>query len=368
MLQIIHADWVGADEHSNRNSLEISDGKFVILHSPAQVETIDFAGDVCCPAFIDLQVYGGGGILFSDAPGASVLEHMYQNFAHAGCTCFLPTIATNSPEIIFKSIDAVREYQNQGKPGVPGLHLEGPFINHEKRGAHIPGFISPASQDFIKKITEYGQGVIKMMTIAPELVDEKTIDFLHSHHIKLSAGHTAATFQQANEAFANGLSIVTHLYNAMEPMHHRLPGLLAATMLHENVMASIVADGFHVDFNMVRLAKKMMAERLFLITDAVAPSTGVYPHQLSGNRYILPDGTLSGSALSMHKAVMNLVDECGIELKEALRMATYYPAKAAGISEYGNFANGSYADFLRLGQDGTLKEVYVKGKVLKPSL
>jgi N-acetylglucosamine-6-phosphate deacetylase len=169
-----------------------------------------------------------------------------------------------------------------------------------------------------------------MITLAPEVCSEEVIDFILSRGIIISADHSNATYAEGKAGFARGIQLATHLFNAMSSLKHREPGLPAAIMDDEKVMASIIPDGHHVDYAMIRIAKKIMKERLFVITDAVTETgSGAYPHQLAGDKYEA-SGILSGSALTMIKALKNLVDHAGIELGEAIRMCSLYPARAIG--------------------------------------
>ncbi|MEP6674555.1 MAG: N-acetylglucosamine-6-phosphate deacetylase [Ferruginibacter sp.] len=361
-IKIINATLFTGDSILESGTIGIKDGKFCDAGSSLPDEIIDLENDWLVPGFIDLQLYGGNGELFSDKLSVESLRATYDYSIAGGATSILPTIATNSEAIIFKAIDVIKAYQQQKRPGILGLHLEGPFINPLKRGAHLEKYIQQPTLDLAKKIIDKAEGVIKIITLAPECCDEKIISYFIDNGIILSAGHSNATIQEANNGFERGIQLVTHLFNAMSPLNHREPGLPAAAMLNENVSASIVADGYHVNFEMIRLAKKIMSERLFLITDAVTGSGGVYPHQLSGDRYILPDGTLSGSALTMMKAVQNCIEKVGISKVEAFRMASLYPAKALHIDDqYGKIENGYVADFLRVDDHLQIKEVFKNG-------
>ncbi|MGH2646387.1 MAG: N-acetylglucosamine-6-phosphate deacetylase, partial [Ginsengibacter sp.] len=263
-----------------------------------------------------------------------------------GTKYFLPTIATNANEIIRKGIDAMREYWNSDGEGIPGLHIEGPWIHKIKRGAHIESYIHVPEIEEVKDLLDYGKGAIKMITLAPEVCSKEIIDLIKSYGIIISAGHSNASYNEATGFFTN-IHLATHLFNAMSPLHHREPGLPTAVMLHPQIMASVVADGYHVDFAMIRLAKKLMGERLFLITDAVTETKeGPYPHELSGDKYE-SNGILSGSALTMMKAVKNCVQKCDIPLGEALRMASLYPAKVLGIdNKTGKIEKGYKVDLV----------------------
>jgi len=238
------------------------------------------------PAFIDVQVYGAAKKLLAVYPDQSTLQLMYEDFIKHGTVLFIPTLATNTIEVFKKSIDAVRNYWNAGGKGVYGLHLEGPWLNEIKRGAHVREWIHSPTISEVKDLLTYGKGVIKIITIAPEACSDEVVDLVLSQDIILSAGHSNATYQQSIKGFEKGISTVTHLYNAMSPLHHREPGLTGATLHHSKVMASIIPDGHHVDYAAVSIAKKIMGKRLFAITDAVTETNvGPYQHQLAGDKY-----------------------------------------------------------------------------------
>ncbi len=309
----------------------------------------NFEDAMIVPAFIDVQVYGAAQKLFSVFPSAETLSLMYQCFSATGTVLFLPTIATNTREVVSKGIAAVKDYWASGGKGVPGLHLEGPWLNRKRRGAHIEEWIHPPTIEEVADLLKEAGDTIKIITIAPEACSDEVIDLLRSHNIILSAGHSDASYEQAAGSFRKGISTVTHLYNAMSPLHHRAPGLVGAALNDETVRASIIPDGHHVDFAAIAIAKKIMGERLFAITDAVTETdSGPYQHYRAGDKYESA-GILSGSALSMHQAFVNLVNKVGIDKDEALRMCSLYPAQVLGYSEsYGKIAPGYVGQFLVL--------------------
>lgn len=300
------------------------------------------------PSFIDIQIYGAHGKLLAVQPNADALFSLYDYCSSGGALHFMPTVATNSYDVFYKCIDAVKDYWQQGGKGCLGLHIEGPWINKIKRGAHIESFIHSPNIDEVKKLLDYGKGVIKIITLAPEVCSEEVIEFIQSNNIIISAGHSNATYQQATNAFDNGIKTATHLFNAMSPFQHREPGMVGAIFNHPTVMSSIVPDGYHVDFAAIRIAKKIMKERLFVITDAVTEtSEGFYPHHLAGDKYE-SNNILSGSALTMMKAFKNLVVHCDIEPDEALRMCSLYPAQVLGLNDLGKIEKGYKASFVEL--------------------
>lgn len=302
--------------------------------------TEQFDNCFVAPAFIDLQIYGAYGKLLSVYPEADTLQKLKEYCEKGGAAFCLPTVATNTKEVFYKCIDAVKDYWSKGGEGILGIHLEGPWINPTKRGAHIESLIHPPAITEAEELLNYGKGVIRMITLAPEVCSNEVIDLILSHNIVISAGHSNATYEEAKRSFANGINAVTHLYNAMSPLQHREPGLVGAAMDADRVMASIIPDGCHVDYAAIRIAKQVMKERLFVITDAVTNTAeGEYQHQLAGDRYEA-NHILSGSALTMAKAIQNLVNFTGIDLGEALRMCSLYPAKLFGLSEYGRIEKG----------------------------
>jgi N-acetylglucosamine-6-phosphate deacetylase len=275
-----------------------------------------------------------------------------------GAVLCLPTVATNTKEVFCHCIDAVRAYWKAGGKGVWGLHLEGPWINPVKRGAHIEALIHSPSLEEVKEVLEYGKDVVKMITLAPEVCSQEVIALIQSYGITISAGHSNATYAEATAAFDKGIGAVTHLYNAMSALQHREPGLVGATLLHSSVKASIIADGHHVSFEAIKIAKQVMGERLFVITDAVtATQEGYYQHVLTGDKYE-SGGILSGSNLTQHQSLQNLVNKVGIPLAEALRMCSLYPAQAIGADHlYGRIAPGYAAQFVVFNQALELVDV-----------
>ena len=303
-----------------------------------------FANAFIAPAFIDLQIYGAGEKLFAVYPEKDALEKLAAYCRSGGAAYCMPTVATHPYETFYKCIDAIRDYWKDGGTGMLGLHIEGPWISAAKRGAHVEACIHAPTIKQVKDLLEYGKGIIKIITLAPEVCSQEIIDTILSYGVIISAGHSNASYEQATHAFDNGITTATHLYNAMSPLQHRSPGVVGAILDHPYVMSSIIPDGHHVDYAALRIAKQVMKERLFVITDAVTTTTaGHYPHQPAGDKYE-SSNILSGSALTMAKAVKNLVQHCGIELGEALRMCSLYPARAMNIqNEYGMIQPGAVA-------------------------
>ena len=331
---------------------------------PAGYRLRDTSAYMLAPSFIDLQLYGGNGKLFSAELSVESLEATHEYCMHGGCSHFMITMATNSMEKMLSGIETVRQYWATGGSGLLGLHLEGPYINPEKKGAHIEKYIKKPEVAEVKSLLQKGKGVIKMITVAPERCDKEIIDLLLRSGILVSAGHSNATYEEAINAFYAGIPAATHLFNAMSPLQGRGSGMVGAIYDHNEVMSSIVCDGIHVDFSSVRISKKLMQERLFFITDAVVEiQHGEYMHLWKGDRYTLPNGTLSGSALTMLQAVKNGVEKVGILLPEALRMASLYPAKLLGIdAKQGSLKPGANADFVALDEQLNLQQLILAGE------
>jgi N-acetylglucosamine-6-phosphate deacetylase len=326
---------------------------------PSQYIQEDLQGNTLAPAFIDLQIYGGNGKLFSQDLSVASLQATYEYCLLGGCSHFMITMATNTIEKFLQGFEVVRAYWAQGGKGLLGLHLEGPYLNPLKRGAHLEQCIKTPAIEEVTMLLQKGAGVFKMMTIAPEQCDDAIIQLLQQHNIMLSAGHSNATYEQGLQAFDKGIPAATHFFNAMSVLQHRAPGLPGAIMNHASVMSSIVCDGIHVDYAMVQIAKKVLQHRLFFITDAVAATaTGEYQHVFQNDRYCLPDGTLSGSALTMLQCVKNAVNHVGIPLEEALRMATVYPAQLLKDQQLGKMEKGYPASFVLFNNALELQRMY----------
>ena len=340
-----------------KGTLTIANQKFEKIDSSTPFAAHE---ELIVPGFIDLQIYGSGEKLFSAAPSLETIADIEQDLLKKGTTGFLICLATNTPAVFNKCIEVIKQHKAKN---CLGLHLEGPFINPKKRGAHVLEYIRKATLDEIKALLDFGDGTIKMMTLAPETQDDATIQYLLDNGVIVSLGHSDATFEQATKAYNQGVQTTTHLFNAMSPLHHRNPGIPTAVFNHPKAMASIIADGYHVDFEVVKAAKKIMGERLYFITDAVTDcNIGPYQHKAVDGKFILPDGTLSGSAITMLDAIKNGINYCGITLEEALKMATLYPAKLINQADnIGVIKVNADANFVVLDKDLNLKQVFYKG-------
>jgi len=364
MLAITNCSYFQSGVIRENQTILIKDGLIESIDGQgltSAYEVIDAAGGLVSPGFIDLQIYGSGGNLFSAYPTVETLRQMDLDLIQKGTTAFLACLATNSIDIFYQAIGAAKAYRKEAK-GFMGLHLEGPYLNPKRLGAHPAAFIKKATLEEVKALMEAADGTVKMMTLAAELQDKEVIDYLLEQGVVLSLGHSDANFEQATHAYNNGFSTTTHLFNAMPSIHHRAPNLPVALFSHPGAMASIIADGQHVNFEVLKMSSKLLQERLFLITDAVtACNIGPYKHRLEGDKFVTEDGTLSGSNITLLQAVQNCVNHCNIDVKLALNMATAHPAKALKRHDIGELAVGKKANLLILTPDLTLKRVFVGG-------
>ena len=333
---------------------------------------IDLKEKILSPGFLDLQLNGCGGVLFNDDISRKTLEIMNETNKKFGCTSFLPTLITSPDEKIRKSLNLIKSIDDREDIGVLGLHIEGPYINIEKKGIHIPEYIRILSDEIIEEIVEAGKDITKIITIAPEKAQIKHLKTLKSAGIKINMGHTNATYEECEEKeeYYNG---ATHLYNAMSQLGSRNPGVIGYLFNSGKLNCGIIVDGFHVDYASVVIAKKILKEKLYLVTDAVSPAgtTNMTEFTFEGNvvyykdgKCISPMGTLGGAALVMIDGVRNLVEYVNIDLEEALRMATSYPAKVIEVDDrYGYIKEGYIADLTYFDNEYKVKGTISKGKL-----
>jgi N-acetylglucosamine-6-phosphate deacetylase len=357
-----------------RAAVVVRDGKIVdLVRGPRSgdlpEEHREFAG-LLCPGFIDLQINGAFGADIGPDPDA--IRTLVAKLPTTGVTSFLPTLISSPPESYGEFLAALEEGVVEDGARVLGAHLEGPFLAPQRKGAHDPTNLRPVDLDFLKRLL--GLGAVRIMTLAPELPDSsKAIELLVEEGAVASAGHTEATYEEITRAAEVGLSLGTHLYNAMRPLAHREPGAVGALLTDDRLRVGIIADGVHVHEAALRLAYRAKgSEGLVLVTDAMA-AAGMTPgdYELGGRRVHLedgavrlPDGTLAGSALTMDEAVRNAAEFLGISLTEAVRMASEVPASALNLEGKGRIAAGCDADFVLLDARGTVLETIVAGETV----
>ena len=356
-----------------KNKAIIIDGNRVealVDEIPKDIKVIDLQGKIVAPAFIDLQLNGCGGVLFNDEISLDTLRVMNETNIKTGTTSYLPTLITTTDENIEKALKLVEENENLEEIGVLGLHIEGPYISIPKKGIHNPDYIRVMSDEIIHKIAKFGSKVTKIMTIAPENAKVEHLKELKDSGINLSIGHTNATYEEALEK-VEYFKMATHLFNAMSSFTSREPGVIGAIFENKSLYTGIIVDGVHSHYGSVKIAKDILKEKLFLVTDAVAPvGTNMESFMFEGNKVlykdgkcISPDGTLGGSALTMIEGVQNLVKHVRVSLEEALFMASTYPAKAIRVDDkYGYIKEGYIADLVVLDKELNISNMIVKGE------
>lgn len=337
-------------------TITIQNGRIIALGEDAAAEgdeVIDLGGKYLSPGFVDIQLNGGITKFFSYNPDAETLAEMTAACLKHATTHYHPTLVTALPETIFQAIEAVREAMKTD-PHILGMHLEGPFLNPVRRGAHTLEYIRIPDDEFIDQLIEKGRGVITLITIAPEQFTDAQIRRLVESGIQVSAGHSEITYDGAKAAFDKGIRIVTHLYNAMSALEPRKPGLVGAALEDDRVYGPIILDGAHCHPAQARIAYRAKGERLILITDAAVLGRELEELDFEGfHAKLTPDGfyynrngNLAGSAIDMPEAVMNAIDYLNITLPEAVAMATERPAKAVGRDkEFGQLSVGYPAFF-----------------------
>ena len=338
---------------------------------PATARATRLAGGTLAAGFIDLQVNGGGGVMFNDAPTAATIAAIGRAHRAFGTTGFLATFISGARADMARAVAAVREAMDSGEPGVLGIHFEGPHINPARRGAHDARAIRPPAEGDIDLLASLGAGRT-LVTLAPECVTPADIVALAARGVIVAAGHSEANADTMDTAMAHGLTGVTHLFNAMGPLGHREPGAAGAALTRDRLACGIIADGVHVHWDVLRLAWRAKPRgTLFLVTDAMAPvgapdagvlRIGNETVRTVGGCLRLADGRLAGSLLDMGQAVRNCVMHAGIPLADALAMAAAYPADFLGLGESrGRLAPGLRADLVWLDDDLRVRATWIGG-------
>ena len=345
-----------------------------------QATSIDLEGDYLIPGLIDLQLYGGSDLFLNDKPTPDTVRHIYDTHARNGTTTLLPTIHSTSLAVMQQSMAAVQVVRAENPFGVPGIHVEGPYFNPIKRGAHSMAYVRVPAEGELETLFSTNADVIRILTLAPEILHPgqlDTINRLKHPNTLLSLGHSNATYQQATEAFNGGITLATHLYNAMRSFESREPGVVGAVFDHPTVRASIIADSYHCDPTSIRIAYRLLGERLFLISDALfanpprpeftleqfvvhfEPDANGAGESTPG-RYVNNEGNLAGSAITLIDCVRIAVEQAGIPLHNALRMASLIPAEIIGMDDQlGRIKPGYIANLVRLDKGLHTKNVWI---------
>ncbi|OIN13147.1 N-acetylglucosamine-6-phosphate deacetylase [Oceanisphaera psychrotolerans] len=334
-------------------------------------------GALLSAGFIDLQLNGCGGVMFNGDISIHTLDTMHRTNLKSGTTSFLPTLITSPDRDMQQAVAVTRDYMARHRHRVPGLHLEGPYTNLTRKGIHPAAHIRSLTAAMLDFLCEHAE-VIAKITLAPECNRPEHIRRLNEAGILVAMGHTAASYDEAMAGFDAGVGFATHLYNAMTPtLNGREPGAVGAVFDSPAVYAGIIVDGVHVHDANVRLAHRVLGQRLCLVTDATA-AAGAGPEltrfDFCGTTVLVRDGqcvdehgTLGGSALTMIAGVRNLVERVGLPLEEALRMASLYPARALSLDhELGSIHVGKIANLVVLNSGFHVNTTLVNGQFTTP--
>ncbi len=332
-------------------------------------EVIDLGGELLLPGFFDIQVNGGGGVLFNDDPSLETAAEIARAHRNFGTTSLLPTLISDDLEKISMAISAIDEAVANNIPGIAGLHIEGPFLNEEKKGVHDGSKLRRLTRAALELLTSAKNAQV-IVTLAPELATAEQIKFLVGKGVRVCAGHTNATYDEMRGAIEAGVSGVTHLFNAMSPMQSRSPGVIAAA-LESDAWCGVIVDGKHVHPAMLRLAMRAKQDRRFMLVTDAMPGVGaeIDHFYLNGRRVdirdgacVAEDGTLAGASLSMVDALKNAVRMLDLELEEASRLASGNPAAFLGVDEtIGSIAVGKRADLVHLTHDLDVQQTWIAG-------
>ena len=335
-----------------------------------EAESVDLEGQLLLPGFIDVQVNGGGGVLFNDDPSPESIRAIGAAHRQYGTTGFLPTLISDDLDTIAQAIAAVQASLDAHQPGTLGIHIEGPFLNWARRGVHDPKHLRRLDNGVVSMLRSLRDGRT-VLTLAPEMTTTDMIARLAAGGILISAGHSDASYDQTAAAIAHGVRGFTHLFNAMAPLAPREPGIVAAALYDANTWCGIIVDGHHVDPVMLKLALRCKRhDRFMLVTDAMPPvGSPATSFILQGRTIQVVDGvcrdengTLAGTGLDMATAVRNAVHLLGLSISEAARMASEYPAAFLRLEhELGRIAPGFRANLVLMDDELRVRRTWIEG-------
>ena len=362
------------DFQFRHGAFEVKDGKFgAILPENVPEDAVDLQGATVIPGLIDVHSHGNSGADFSDGDYKG-LKAMAAYFAKVGVTSFAPASMTLPYDVLEKAFANARRLVEENIPGLSalrGIQMEGPYFSYKKRGAQNPDYLKEPDFEGFKALYEGCGGLVRIVDVAPELPGAKAFVEKASKLCTVSIAHTDSDYDHAREAYDAGATHLTHLYNAMPPVHHRNPGVIPAAVENPNVQAEIICDGYHIHPASVRLAFTMFKDRIVLVSDSgrCAGKEEGYQFDLGGQMAEIRGGvaklvgtdTIACSAANLWQCLTNVLS-WGIMEEEAIRAATYNPAKAIGADRVvGTIEEGKQADFLICAPDYSEKRVFIAG-------
>jgi len=346
--------------------------RIVERDSPWSAEsTVDLQGQSLLPGFIDVQVNGGGGVLFNDDPSVASIRDIGEAHRRFGTTGFLPTLISDDLDVVSRAVKAVQDAIESGVPGVLGIHIEGPFLNAARKGVHDETKLRWLKEDALGLLTSL-KGGKTLVTLAPERTTPQIIRKLSDAGVIVSAGHTNGTYAEIRTALDHGLTGFTHLFNAMSQLTGREPGAVGAALDDDAAWCGIILDGHHVDPVVLRIAmRSKRRDRFMLVTDAM-PTVGApnktfrlqgRPISVADNMLVDENGRLAGSDIDMATAVRNALSMLeDIDLAQAARMASLYPASFLGLdSRLGRIEPGYRADLVLVDAGVNVLETWIAG-------
>ena len=331
----------------------------------------DLEGGLLLPGFIDVQVNGGGGVLFNDDPGIETIRTIATAHRRFGTTSLLPTLISDELPVVARAIDAVRGAIAANVLGVIGIHIEGPYLNGARKGTHDASKFRTLNSEALALLSSLKNGRT-LVTLAPEMTTPEMIASLVAGGVVVSAGHTNATYAEVESALRSGLTGFTHLFNAMSPLTSREPGVVGAALHDQHSWCGIIVDGHHVSPVALQIAFRCKGfDHFMLVTDAMSNvGTDQTSFMLQGKRIMVRDGkcvdergTLSGSALDMASAVRNAITLLGVDLVQAVRMASTNPARFLGMDhEIGRIAPGYRANLVLADDALNVLDTWIDGR------
>lgn len=350
---------------------------------PAGVRVVDFGDAVVAPGFVDIHIHGGAGqdVMDADASGLSAVEQL---LSHHGVTSYFPTTVTVPLDQIYAALEhladaietaSLENGSRRGRARPLGIHLEGPFLSHVRRGAHPLENLLPPRLETFNRLWQASRGHIRIMTIAPELDGAlEVIAEAARLGVCVSMGHSDADLKSASAGVAAGARHATHAFNAMRPLDHRQPGIVGEVLTDPQLSADIIVDGIHLDPAIVQLFLKSKGpDQAVLITDAISATgmldgryrLGTFEVEVKNGRCMV-GGKLAGSVLTMDRAVRNVMQFAHWDLQQTLRLATLNPARVAGLANRGKLAAGAEADFVVLSPNGEVRNTIIRAEICEP--